>query len=574
MKLKIILFIIFLPTYLFSQNLENEKTKEINNEIEETQKWFFEDYVYSEDYAYLQNYYGNRALGKTKTPAKISKVDKKWDKYSDNREYSLTVTPSIVVFGVFKGFDSPYRAKFTVKKKRTLEEFNLKKEDILNSLANDLQNIKNEIFEAEEKKRKEKELKIFKLNQKEKILIFKDSLMKFLSKSELSYLDNEFKKYKQLYGYTYDTFKSIRLKIGKIDYDLLSEIITDYNEKFYNIDTSYLPEKDHNTNQLGVTKIKNLSIPFMPIEMYEKDKLVEFIYKSKLRYITNNPNDFDFNLYRTYNNLSNISITYRDEYKNIVSILKSIYKPELILETHQLSYKFVSLLSDPNKSTSAENFEIQTLFENYLGLTRFFSIEYDFYNSISKRIEFVSKMLQFKVDRIHQNLLSDLDKENYGFVLEEKQKIYLNESKILNILENEKEMYSSILSAIDYFSGEKSNGLYYNLERADFTAQSFIEFVNIYKFIINLQKIVFVNEKLRENKLNKFLKLVDKNLSDDEKKLFQLFVKDIEKTVGNMPKQFDKYNFQKILIIFFQKIDFDTKNQFPMEKLNNCLSLM
>ena len=138
-------------------------------------------------------------------------------------------------------------------------------------------------------------------------------------------------------------------------------------------------------------------------------------------------------------------------------------------------------------------------------------------------------MLQFKVDRIHQNLLSDLDKENYGFVLEEKQKIYLNESKILNILENEKEMYSSILSAIDYFSGEKSNGLYYNLERADFTAQSFIEFVNIYKFIINLQKIVFVNEKLRENKLNKFLKLVDKNLSDDEKKLFQLFVKDIEK---------------------------------------------
>ena len=103
MKLKIILFIIFLPTYLFSQNLENEKTKEINNEIEETQKWFFEDYVYSEDYAYLQNYYGNRALGKTKTPAKISKVDKKWDKYSDNREYSLTVTPSIVVFGAFKG---------------------------------------------------------------------------------------------------------------------------------------------------------------------------------------------------------------------------------------------------------------------------------------------------------------------------------------------------------------------------------------------------------------------------------------------------------------------------------------
>ena len=574
MKLKIILFIIFLPTYLFSQNLENEKTKEINNEIEETEKWFFEDYVYSEDYAYLQNYYGNRALGKTKTPAKISKVDKKWDKYSDNREYSLTVTPSIVVFGAFKGFDSPYRAKFTVKKKRTLEEFNLKKEDILNSLANDLQNIKNEIFEAEEKKRKEKELKIFKLNQKEKILIFKDSLMKFLSKSELSYLDNEFKKYKQLYGYTYDTFKSIRLKIGKIDYDLLSEIITDYNEKFYNIDTSYHSEKDLNTNQFGVTKIKNLSIPFMPIEMYEKDKLVEFIYKSKLRYITNNPNDFDFNLYRTYNNLSNISITYRDEYKNIVSILKSIYKPELILETHQLSYKFVRLLSDPNKSTSAENFEIQTLFENYLGLTRFFSIEYDFYNSISKRIEFVSKMLQFKVDRIHQNLLSDLDKENYGFVLEEKQKIYLNESKILNILENEKEMYSSILSAIDYFSGEKSNGLYYNLERADFTAQSFIEFVNIYKFIINLQKIVFVNEKLRENKLNKFLKLVDKNLSDDEKKLFQLFVKDIEKTVGNMPKQFDKYNFQKILIIFFQKIDFDTKNQFPMEKLNNCLSLM
>lgn len=547
MKLKIILFIIFLPTYLFSQNLENEKTKEINNEIEETQKWFFEDYVYSEDYAYLQNYYGNRALGKTKTPAKISKVDKKWDKYSDNREYSLTVTPSIVVFGAFKGFDSPYRAKFTVKKKRTLEEFNLKKEDILNSLANDLQNIKNEIFEAEEKKRKEKELKIFKLNQKEKILIFKDSLMKFLSKSELSYLDNEFKKYKQLYGYTYDTFKSIRLKIGEIDYDLLSEIITDYNEKFYNIDTSYLPEKDLNTNQLGVTKIKNLSIPFMPIEMYEKDKLVEFIYKSKLP---------------------------KYEYKNIVSILESIYKPELILETYQLSYKFVSLLSDPNKSTSAENFEIQTLFENYLGLTRFFSIKYDFYNSISKRIEFVSKMLQFKVDRIHQNLLSDLDKENYGFVLEEKQKIYLNESKILNILENEKEMYSSILSAIDYFSGEKSNGLYYNLERADFTAQSFIEFVNIYKFIINLQKIVFVNEKLRENKLNKFLKLVDKNLSDDEKKLFQLFVKDIEKMVGNMPKQFDKYNFQKILIIFFQKIDFDTKNQFPMEKLNNCLSLM
>ena len=35
----------------------------------------------------------------------------------------------------------------------------------------------------------------------------------------------------------------------------------------------------------------------MPIEMYEKDKLVEFIYKSKLRYITNNPNDFDFNLF-------------------------------------------------------------------------------------------------------------------------------------------------------------------------------------------------------------------------------------------------------------------------------------
>lgn len=547
MKLKIILFIIFLPTYLFSQNLENEKTKEINNEIEETEKWFFEDYVYSEDYAYLQNYYGNRALGKTKTPAKISKVDKKWDKYSDNREYSLTVTPSIVVFGVFKGFDSPYRAKFTVKKKRTLEEFNLKKEDILNSLANDLQNIKNEIFEAEEKKRKEKELKIFKLNQKEKILIFKDSLMKFLSKSELSYLDNEFKKYYQLYGYTYDTFKSIRLKIGKIDYDLLSEIITDYNEKFYNIDTSYHSEKDLNTTQLGVTKIKNLSIPFMPIEMYEKDKLVELIDKSELR---------------------------KNEYYNIVSILESIYKPELILETYQLSYKFVSLLSDPNKSTSAENFEIQTLFENYLGLTRFFSIEYDFYNSISKRIEIVSKMLQFKVDRIHQNLLSDLDKENYGFVLEEKQKIYLNESKILNILENEKEMYNSILSAIDYFSGEKSNGLYYNLERADFTAQSFIEFVNMYKFIINLQKIVFVNEKLRENKLNKFLKLVDKNLSDDEKKLFQLFVKDIEKTVGNMPKQFDKYNFQKILIIFFQKIDFDTKNQFPMEKLNNCLSLM
>lgn len=547
MKLKIILFIIFLPTYLFSQNLENEKTKEINNEIEETEKWFFEDYVYSEDYAYLQNYYGNRALGKTKTPAKISKVDKKWDKYSDNREYSLTVTPSIVVFGAFKGFDSPYRAKFTVKKKRTLEEFNLKKEDILNSLANDLQNIKNEIFEAEEKKRKEKELKIFKLNQKEKILIFKDSLMKFLSKSELSYLDNEFKKYYQLYGYTYDTFKSIRLKIGKIDYDLLSEIITDYNEKFYNIDTSYHSEKDLNTTQLGVTKIKNLSIPFMPIEMYEKDKLVELIDKSELR---------------------------KNEYYNIVSILESIYKPELILETYQLSYKFVSLLSDPNKSTSAENFEIQTLFENYLGLTRFFSIEYNFYNSISKRIEIVSKMLQFKVDRIHQNLLSDLDKENYGFVLEEKQKIYLNESKILNILENEKEMYNSILSAIDYFSGEKSNGLYYNLERADFTAQSFIEFVNMYKFIINLQKIVFVNEKLRENKLNKFLKLVDKNLSDDEKKLFQLFVKDIEKTVGNMPKQFDKYNFQKILIIFFQKIDFDTKNQFPMEKLNNCLSLM
>ena len=49
-------------------------------------------------------------------------------------------------------------------------------------------------------------------------------------------------------------------------------------------------------------------------------------------------------------------------------------------------------------------------------------------------------------------------------------------------------------------------------------------------------------------------------------------MKDIEKMVVNMPKQFDKYNFQKILIIFFQKIDFDTKNQFPTEKLNSCLS--
>ena len=85
---------------------------------------------------------------------------------------------------------------------------------------------------------------------------------------------------------------------------------------------------------------------------------------------------------------------------------------------------------------------------------------------------------------------------------------------------------------------------------------------------------MFGNNKASWIEQSKFLKLVDKNLSDDEKKLFQLFVKDIEKTVGNMPKQFDKYNFQKILIIFFQKIDFDTKNQFPMEKLNNCLSLM
>ena len=195
MRFATILFLI--PTYLICQNLENEnipagllsqfgdmyttsinelnyeqrsqlfiklreieveeatkKINELNNEIDKTEKWTFEEYVWSEDYTYLQNFYGHRALGKTKTPSKISRPEKKWTKYANNREYSFYVTPSIVEFGVFKGFDNPYKIRFIVDEKRTNEEFNLKKESIIESLTIELNDLNNRILKLKKENQK------------------------------------------------------------------------------------------------------------------------------------------------------------------------------------------------------------------------------------------------------------------------------------------------------------------------------------------------------------------------------------------------------------------------------------
>ena len=561
MRFATILFLI--PTYLICQNLENEnipagllsqfgdmyttstnelndeqrsqlfiklreieveeatkKINELNNEIDKTEKWTFEEYVWSEDYTYLQNFYGHRALGKTKTPSKISRPEKKWTKYANNREYSFYVTPSIVVFGVFKGFDNPYKIRFTVDIKRTNEEFNLKKESIIESLTIELNDLNNRIFEAENRKSEEKLRFQFVLNKREQIEQVADSLLNTLRNIQKA--DDPFEKLYDLRNYLYNDFFNIELKIDKINFNSLNEIIINYRD-------------------IVNTQKQFISIPLIPSEIYSNDKLSEFIYRPE-------PEEW----------------------------IQDLYKPELIIYTNKLTFKFAKLL------ISKTNFDVNQFFEDYIRLKQFFSISNNFYKALRYRNEFTIRLLQSRVETLKNKLYNSLENEELNFNLDDKLKLYLEESEFSSIINNERDFQDSIYKTLKYLSFELDLILYSKIEKINFVAQAFIELQNVYEFFINLEKRIVNNGKLRNGQLKKFLKEIDQKLSLDEKDIFNefvlIFISDLallnefkkEISIDEFQEKIDE--FQEKMVNIFQRMDLDSKNYFPTEKLSSCLN--
>lgn len=561
MRFATILFLI--PTYLICQNLENEnipagllsqfgdmyttstnelndeqrsqlfiklreieveeatkKINELNNEIDKTEKWTFEEYVWSEDYTYLQNFYGHRALGKTKTPSKISRPEKKWTKYANNREYSFYVTPSIVVFGVFKGFDNPYKIRFTVDIKRTNEEFNLKKESIIESLTIELNDLNNRIFEAENRKSEEKLRFQFVLNKREQIEQVADSLLNTLRNIQKA--DDPFEKLYDLRNYLYNDFFNIELKIDKINFNSLNEIIINYRD-------------------IVNTQKQFISIPLIPSEIYSNDKLSEFIYRPE-------PEEW----------------------------IQDLYKPELIIYTNKLTFKFAKLL------ISKTNFDVNQFFEDYIRLKQFFSISNNFYKALRYRNEFTIRLLQSRVETLKNKLYNSLENEELNFNLDDKLKLYLEESEFSSIINNERDFQDSIYKTLKYLSFELDLILYSKIEKINFVAQAFIELQNVYEFFINLEKRIVNNGRLRNGQLKKFLKEIDQKLSVDEKDIFNefvlIFISDLallnefkkEISIDEFQEKIDE--FQEKMVNIFQRMDLDSKNYFPTEKLSSCLN--
>lgn len=561
MRFATILFLI--PTYLICQNLENEnipagllsqfgdmyttstnelndeqrsqlfiklreieveeatkKINELNNEIDKTEKWTFEEYVWSEDYTYLQNFYGHRALGKTKTPSKISRPEKKWTKYANNREYSFYVTPSIVVFGVFKGFDNPYKIRFTVDIKRTNEEFNLKKESIIESLTIELNDLNNRIFEAEKRKSEEKLRFQFVLNKREQIEQVADSLLNTLRNIQKA--DDPFEKLYDLRNYLYNDFFNIELKIDKINFNSLNEIIINYRD-------------------IVNTQKQFISIPLIPSEIYSNDKLSEFIYRPE-------PEEW----------------------------IQDLYKPELIIYTNKLTFKFAKLL------ISKTNFDVNQFFEDYIRLKQFFSISNNFYKALRYRNEFTIRLLQSRVETLKNKLYNSLENEELNFNLDDKLKLYLEESEFSSIINNERDFQDSIYKTLKYLSFELDLILYSKIEKINFVAQAFIELQNVYEFFINLEKRIVNNGRLRNGQLKKFLKEIDQKLSVDEKDIFNefvlIFISDLallnefkkEISIDEFQEKIDE--FQEKMVNIFQRMDLDSKNYFPTEKLSSCLN--
>lgn len=561
MRFATILFLI--PTYLICQNLENEnipagllsqfgdmyttstnelndeqrsqlfiklreieveeatkKINELNNEIDKTEKWTFEEYVWSEDYTYLQNFYGHRALGKTKTPSKISRPEKKWTKYANNREYSFYVTPSIVVFGVFKGFDNPYKIRFTVDIKRTNEEFNLKKESIIESLTIELNDLNNRIFEAENRKSEEKLRFQFVLNKREQIEQVADSLLNTLRNIQKA--DDPFEKLYDLRNYLYNDFFNIELKIDKINFNSLNEIIINYRD-------------------IVNTQKQFISIPLIPSEIYSNDKLSEFIYRPEQE-----------------------------------KWIQDLYKPELIIYTNKLTFKFAKLL------ISKTNFDVNQFFEDYIRLKQFFSISNNFYKALRYRNEFTIRLLQSEVKTLKNKLYNSLENEELNFNLDDKLKLYLEESEFSSIINNERDFQDSIYKTLKYLSFELDLILYSKIEKINFVAQAFIELQNVYEFFINLEKRIVNNGRLRNGQLKKFLKEIDQKLSVDEKDIFNefvlIFISDLallnefkkEISIDEFQEKIDE--FQEKMVNIFQRMDLDSKNYFPTEKLSSCLN--
>ncbi|MDC0118003.1 hypothetical protein OAI10_01170 [bacterium] len=554
MRFATILFLI--PTYLICQNLENEniptgllsqfgdmyttsinelndeqrsqlfiklreieveeatkKINELNNEIDKTEKWTFEEYVWSEDYTYLQNFYGQRALGKTKTPSKISRPEKKWTKYANNREYSFYVTPSIVEFGVFKGFDNPYKIRFIVDKKRTNEEFNLKKESIIESLTIELNDLNNRIFEAENRKSEEKLRFQFVLNKREQIEQVVDSLLNTLRNIQKE--DDPIEKLYDLRNDLYNDFFNIELKIDKINFNSLNEIIINYRD-------------------IVNTQKQFISIPLIPSEIYSNDKLSEFIYRPEQE-----------------------------------KWIQDLYKPELIIYTDKLTFKFAKLL------ISKTNFDVNQFFEDYIRLKQFFSISNNFYKALRYRNEFTIRLLQSEVKTLKNKLYNSLENEELNFNLDDKLKLYLEESEFSSIINNEADFQNSIYKTLKYLSFENDYILYSKIEKISFVAQSFIELQNVYEFFINLEKRIVNNGKLRKGQLKKFLKEIDQKLSVDEKDIFNefvlIFISDLA-LLNEFKKEISIDEFQEKMVNIFQRMDLDSKNYFPTEKLSSCLN--
>lgn len=563
MRFATILFLI--PTYLICQNLKNEnipagllsqfgdmyttsvnelndeqrsqlfiklreieveeatkKINELNNKIDKTEKWTFEEYVWSEDYIYLQNFYGHRALGKTKTPSKISRPEKKWTKYANNREYSFYVTPSIVVFGVFKGFDNPYKIRFIVDKKRTNEEFNLKKESIIESLTKELTDLKNQIFEAEKRKSEEKLRFQFVLNKREQIEQVVDSLLNTFRNIQKE--DDPIEKLYDLRNDFYNDFFNIELKIDKINFNSLNEIIINYRD-------------------IVNTQKQFIRIPLIPSEIYSNDKLSEFID-------------------RPYGISSS-------EQKKWHTLNEKFLKPELIIYTNKLTFKFAKLL------ISKTNLNVNQFFEDYIRLKQFFSISNNFYKALRYRNELTIRLLQSEVKTLKNKLYNSLENEELNFNIDDKLKLYLEESEFSSIINNEADFQNSISKTLKYLSFENDSILYSKIERISFVAQSFIELQNVYEFFINLEKRIVNNGKLRKGKLKKFLKEIDQKLSVDEKDIFNefvlIFISDLA-LLNEFKKEISIDEFQEKVVNIFQRMDLDSKNYFPTEKLSSCLN--
>ena len=250
--------------------------------------------------------------------------------------------------------------------------------------------------------------------------------------------DDPIEKLYDLRNDLYNDFFNIELKIDKINFNSLNEIIINYRD-------------------IVNTPNKRASIPLIPSEIYSNDKLSEFIYRPEQE-----------------------------------KWIQDLYKPELIIYTNKLTFKFAKLL------ISKTNFDVNQFFEDYIRLKQFFSISNNFYKALRYRNEFTIRLLQSEVKTLKNKLYNSLENEELNFNLDDKLKLYLEESEFSSIINNEADFQNSIYKTLKYLSFENDYILYSKIERISFVAQSFLEFQNVYEFFIKLENSVVNNGKLRK----------------------------------------------------------------------------